>query len=107
MIRVKLPKKFEAESTISFFQGVEFTLMGRTFSMCAVKDQTVILLWVTQESLSLLKFWNWHNPFSDNMRQGIGKWASRFDLGFSATVPSELLSQDHIHFIGDFGMNDG
>ncbi|PVG00656.1 hypothetical protein CPB86DRAFT_782489 [Serendipita vermifera] len=106
MIRIKLPEKFDAQKIVLFFLGTEFTLMGRSFRMCAVKDQTVILLWTPEAAQSLIRFWNWHNPLTANMDQTVGKWASRFDLGFSATVPSEVLEPERIFLRGDFDGRD-
>ncbi|KAI0075924.1 hypothetical protein K474DRAFT_1663689 [Panus rudis PR-1116 ss-1] len=55
----------------------------------------------TSASLSYEQFLNWHNDLTLNRSQVISKWASRFALGLSNSIPGVKVKPERVHFIPD------
>ncbi|KAL0949476.1 hypothetical protein HGRIS_009529 [Hohenbuehelia grisea] len=55
----------------------------------------------TQHDLSFLDFLKWHNPLEHNQNQTMAKWAARFALGLSNSIPGCALEADQILDIPD------
>ncbi|KZO93158.1 hypothetical protein CALVIDRAFT_566868 [Calocera viscosa TUFC12733] len=103
-----------AKAMMSFYlKG--FVFMGRVYRAFCEKDGTVHLV-ETNEAfdgrkpdkdqgdylrMSLLRFLEWHNPMLLNNDQFMTKWASRFSLGLSTTVPGVRIRLNNVHFIDD------
>ncbi|KAF9652372.1 hypothetical protein BDM02DRAFT_3183762 [Thelephora ganbajun] len=52
-------------------------------------------------ALSFLDFIRWHNPLEHNQNQSVSKWASRFQLGQSTSIPGVILGPENVHHIKD------
>ncbi|KAI0756131.1 RNA dependent RNA polymerase-domain-containing protein [Daedaleopsis nitida] len=87
------------EDLDAFFKQ-RFVLNGRVYVLCGSKDNKVFLLSIPEDyersprcvptdarRVSLEDFVNWHNPLQLNGRQPVAKYVTRFDLGFSISVP--------------------
>lgn len=100
----------------------KFVLCGRTFVLCGSKDSKVFLLEVPEsyerpcrvrgdeQRMTLEDFVQWHNPlglngqqvrvqgiillwsYSLSTSQPVAKWVTRFDLGFSISVPTVMFA---------------
>jgi RNA-dependent RNA polymerase len=114
IIRINISPKQVTNYTASrlkLFLKSTFVLFGRNFQAYSLKDDTVFLMWVgskayppSQHRPSLFHVLNWHNPVHLNQDQAAAKWAARFQLGHSTTVPALYVGSARVHNnLGDFG----
>ncbi|KAG8719689.1 hypothetical protein FRC09_010775 [Ceratobasidium sp. 395] len=102
------------EAILEFFASKKLLVNGRLFQAFYGHDSKVELMEINEDvgrvpnpalgdhnRISLLEFIAWHNNLDLNYRQTVGKWASRFALGFSTTLVGLTFSQDNIYFIDD------
>ncbi|KAI5119272.1 hypothetical protein M0805_008053 [Coniferiporia weirii] len=111
-----LNNKNLVDDMIAYFRH-PFVLNGRIFRMFFAKERSVFL-YLTNERLengklcspmedsldgqmSILKFLNWHNSLEHNPNQAVAKWAARFALGLSNSVPGLKLEANRIYTIDD------
>ncbi|KIO08385.1 hypothetical protein M404DRAFT_997314 [Pisolithus tinctorius Marx 270] len=128
IIRVRVARKMmnKARSALITFFSQRFLLCGIVYRAFYAKDSSVFLGATNEllESLpclplhacppppSFMNFLNWHNPIEVNSSQSMAKWASRFALGLSNSVPgidlnpNDILPADDI-VAGDSVMTDG
>ncbi|KAI0095023.1 RNA dependent RNA polymerase-domain-containing protein [Irpex rosettiformis] len=91
-----------------------FVLCGRVFVPFSTKDGKVYLVETTenyermgtdaqgdQYRLALEEFVEWHNPLALNRKQPVAKWATRFDLGLSTSVPVLKIAPENIIMMKD------
>ncbi|KAA1476614.1 hypothetical protein DENSPDRAFT_827653 [Dentipellis sp. KUC8613] len=92
-----------------------FVVNGRVFRFFHVNKERNAFLAATNERyhlgriaerrmpnrMSIWEFFNWHNPLDYNCNQSIAKWAARFSLGLSNSVPGILLESSQICHIDD------
>ncbi|KAI0089888.1 RNA dependent RNA polymerase-domain-containing protein [Irpex rosettiformis] len=126
-IRVKLSDDLfygNHQRTIQFFKR-PFVVFTRVFRAFFAKDHSVFLVQtdeipvpgLTRElytirasptravpsfyDLAFLDFVNWHNPPGLNTGQPMAKWASRFALGLSNSVPGIQVAKEDLIIIDD------
>ncbi|KAL4244292.1 RNA-dependent RNA polymerase [Abortiporus biennis] len=122
-IRVKLPSNelyIHGAEWIPFFKR-PFIIMGYVFRAFFAKEENVFLfrtnervsdvssdtthhklnLRESNDGMSLFSFIKWHNDLSINSQQPMAKWASRFALGLSNSVPGIHIAPENIHVIPD------
>ncbi|KAF5390517.1 hypothetical protein D9757_002717 [Collybiopsis confluens] len=118
-MRIRIPKDLSkySDDLIELFRR-PFIVSGKVFRAFLEKEKNVFFF-MTNESpegpsasplpdgLSFLDFLNWHNPLHANQNQSAAKYASRFTLGFSTSVPGLLLEPGNIVFIDDIVSNEG
>ncbi|KAG8764504.1 hypothetical protein FRC12_008067 [Ceratobasidium sp. 428] len=99
---------------IKFFASKKLLINGRLFQAFYGHGSKVELMEINEDvgrtpdpivgdhnRMSLLDFITWHNNFELNYRQIVGKWVSRFSLGFSASLVGLTFAHNNIHFIDD------
>ncbi|KAI0352282.1 hypothetical protein OH77DRAFT_1428830 [Trametes cingulata] len=91
----------------------KFVLCGRVFVAFGAKDGKVFLMETNEDyeraartpgdnqRMSLEEFVAWHNPMDKNGKQAVSKWATRFDLGLSISVPALAFDLDKMFNIND------
>ncbi|KAG9100819.1 hypothetical protein FRC07_010379, partial [Ceratobasidium sp. 392] len=102
------------EAIIKFFASKKLLVNGRLFQAFYGHGSKVELMEINEDvgrvpdslvgdhnRMTLLEFIAWHNNFDLNYRQTIGKWVSRFALGFSTSLAGLTFTHDNIHFIDD------
>ncbi|KAF9244585.1 RNA dependent RNA polymerase-domain-containing protein [Melanogaster broomeanus] len=124
VLRVRISRTIlgKGQYALVKFFSQRFLLCGMIYRAFYAKDGTAFLivtdeLWgttclpkhVQPRPLSFLEFLDWHNPILLNSSQTMAKWASRFALGLSNSVPGIIVSQDNILSLNDEGsdMTDG
>ncbi|KAF8639473.1 hypothetical protein AX17_001493 [Amanita inopinata Kibby_2008] len=107
-LRLKVPSQiFYGNNDLPTFFSQYFVLWGHVFQACYAKDNNVFLLKINETMCSdgslrsmpgqsLEDFVHWFNPFLENKKQPMSKWAARFSLGFSNSVPGPILSPQNI-----------
>ncbi|RPD82709.1 hypothetical protein L226DRAFT_35401 [Lentinus tigrinus ALCF2SS1-7] len=110
-ISVPVTMMYERPDALRDFFRQRFVLCGRVFVVLGAKDNKAFLMEVPEEyergcgvpgdeqRMSLEDFINWHNPLQRNGDQPVKKYVTRFDLGFSISVP--VLSFAKIFYIRD------
>ncbi|KAI6047736.1 RNA dependent RNA polymerase-domain-containing protein [Pisolithus marmoratus] len=117
IIRIRISRKVmnKARSALITFFSQRFLLCGIVYRAFYAKDSSVFLGATNElfESLpclprhayppppSFMEFLDWHNPIQLNSSQSISKWASRFALGLSNSVPGIDLDFDSILPVDD------
>ncbi|EGO05196.1 hypothetical protein SERLA73DRAFT_68825 [Serpula lacrymans var. lacrymans S7.3] len=117
-IRVRIDKSIinTKDNRLLEFFSKRFVLSGLVFRAFFAKDMNVFLV-ATDETapglvtslpkhaipypVSFSEFLDWHNPIMLNAKQSMAKWASRFALGLSNSVPGILLEESKINKIED------
>ncbi|KAG9125003.1 hypothetical protein FRC07_009387 [Ceratobasidium sp. 392] len=102
------------EAIVEFFASKKLLVNGRLFQAFYGHDSKIELMEINEDvgrmpdsligdhnRVSLLEFIAWHNNYDLNGKQTLGKWASRFALGFSTSLAALTLTHDNIHFIDD------
>ncbi|KAG9083156.1 hypothetical protein FS749_006259 [Ceratobasidium sp. UAMH 11750] len=102
------------EEIIRFFASKKLLVNGRLFQAFYGHGSKIELMeinedfWRTADEvvgdhnrMSLLEFVAWHNNVDLNYRQALGKWVSRFALGFSTSLVGLTFTHDNIHFVED------
>ncbi|KAF9479421.1 hypothetical protein BDN70DRAFT_692461 [Pholiota conissans] len=103
----------------------KFIICGRTFVAFHAKDSHVYMVETDEDfersppdqredwcgdqfRLSFRDFINWHNPLDQpkNYKQVISKYATRFALGLSNSVPILEFKEENIMFIDDITASD-
>ncbi|KAF4611719.1 hypothetical protein D9613_004267 [Agrocybe pediades] len=99
----------------------KFVLCGRTFVPFHSKDEALYLVETDEDyhriprdyfrdnqRMSFQEFINWHNPLDvpKNNKQVISKYAARFALGLSNSVPILEFKEENIFFIRDITAED-
>ncbi|KAL4070840.1 RNA dependent RNA polymerase-domain-containing protein [Scleroderma citrinum] len=121
ILRVRVSRQLinKAQSALVKFFSQRFLLCGIVYRVFYAKDNSVFL-WATDEScglpqlprharpppLSLMDFLNWHNPILHNQSQSMTKWASRFALGLSNSVPGIEFEPTNIMLVDDIVVDD-
>ncbi|KAJ7268673.1 RNA dependent RNA polymerase-domain-containing protein [Mycena haematopus] len=114
ILRLKVPLKLlhSADKNLKDFFRKPFIILGNVFRSFYAKDGTVFLF-KTREyysdgiihdstaGLSLFDFLDEFNPLQLNANQALCKWASRFALGLSNSVPGPVLTPDNVDEFGD------
>ncbi|KAM6492722.1 RNA dependent RNA polymerase domain containing protein [Amanita muscaria] len=109
LIRIKVPDSIFYDSNNSlneFFQN-SFIIWNHVFQTLYAKDNNVFLVRVDCEMLpdrsihkvpgtSWEEYLAWFNPLDKNMKQPVSKWAARFALGFSNSVPGPSICTENI-----------
>ncbi|KAG8743840.1 hypothetical protein FRC10_011307 [Ceratobasidium sp. 414] len=102
------------EAIIRFFASKKLLVNGRLFQAFYGHGSKVELMEINEDigrasdtvfgdhnRISLLEFVAWHNNVDLNYRQTLGKWVSRFALGFSTSLAGLTFTHDNIHFVED------
>ncbi|KAF9471940.1 hypothetical protein BDN70DRAFT_868854 [Pholiota conissans] len=112
--------KSENDQVMAFLSQ-KFILCGRTFVAFHAKDSHVYMVetnedyersphdWCGDEfRMPFRDFINWHNPLDQprNYKQVISKYATRFALGLSNSVPILEFKEENIVFIDDITASD-
>ncbi|KAJ3538183.1 hypothetical protein NM688_g6556 [Phlebia brevispora] len=118
LLQLKLPKNGSPQY-LGFLEH-KFVLCGRVFISLPSKEGKSYLLEVNEDyersaevpgdecRMSLEDFVAWHNPMEFNRNQPVAKWATRFDLGTSNTVPALRFEPENIEIIDDlYAKNSG
>ncbi|KAI0777795.1 RNA dependent RNA polymerase-domain-containing protein [Trametes elegans] len=122
-VRVRVHKdlmmKAEGDELREYFQR-PFIIGGTIFRAFYAKEQNVFLFRTNEEivkvgdtftiktpscrsrdELSLEEFLRWHNDLHLNSEQTMVKWAARFALGLSNSIPGIRLHPDNVRFQDD------
>ncbi|KAF8522755.1 RNA dependent RNA polymerase-domain-containing protein [Hysterangium stoloniferum] len=123
-IRVCLPKKIlnaENNGLVEYFKK-PFLLCGRIFRAFEAKDRHVFLIETNlladglqlasglvpvskglMPPMGFVQFLDYHNPLGqpENNKQSMSKWAARFVLGLSTSVPGIEIPPENVHLIPD------
>ncbi|KAJ7136071.1 RNA dependent RNA polymerase-domain-containing protein [Mycena epipterygia] len=114
-LRLKIPlKTLHSSDDLKVFFQRPFILWGSVFRSFYAKEGTVFLF-QTNESyaqgdiqtldvtrgLALFEFLDQFNPLELNSNQAVCKWASRFALGLSNSVPGPIIDPAHVEEIND------
>ncbi|KIJ68575.1 hypothetical protein HYDPIDRAFT_106781 [Hydnomerulius pinastri MD-312] len=116
ILRIRIPRAIlnrTQSSSVKFFSQ-RFLLCGIVYRAFHAKDSTVFLA-ATDECFgaaglpyharprppSFVEFLDWHNPILLNSSQTMAKWASRFALGLSNSVPGITIAQTNIFDLED------
>ncbi|KAL4070381.1 RNA dependent RNA polymerase-domain-containing protein [Scleroderma citrinum] len=104
----------QSDEARAFLWSHKFILCGRVFMPFHAKENNVYMEETNENydrqcvrsegdhhRLSFAKFIKWHNPFRLNSAQPISKWATRWALGLSTSVPTVEFEAAHIYLIDD------
>ncbi|KAH7915886.1 RNA dependent RNA polymerase-domain-containing protein [Hygrophoropsis aurantiaca] len=126
-VRVQIPKSINAgdNGLVTFFSQ-RFVICGMVYRAFYAKDNNVFLVATDELAPDMsalpqhanprppgfMDFLNWHNPIEENLSQSMAKWATRFALGLSNSVPGIQFEKSNIFRIadevhGDSDMTDG
>ncbi|OCH92984.1 hypothetical protein OBBRIDRAFT_863326 [Obba rivulosa] len=110
----KLLRRKETRDRIRELLYREAVICGRIFASMFSRDGKVFMMEVARldpdggrrtsghsRLNSVQAFVQWHNPLDLNGQQSVSKWITRFDLGFSTTVPVLQFDPSKIHYIRD------
>ncbi|KAJ6631174.1 RNA dependent RNA polymerase-domain-containing protein [Mycena sp. CBHHK59/15] len=115
-LRLKVPAKtlHSANSGLIEFHQRPFIVWDRVFRAFYAKEDNIFLfktreifrdgavqLVESPNGLSLFEFLNQFNPLELNCNQALCKWASRFALGLSNSVPGPVLGVEDVEEIPD------
>ncbi|KAI0370069.1 hypothetical protein BV20DRAFT_1075995 [Pilatotrama ljubarskyi] len=115
ILQVSIPREMRntgGDDLRKFFTQ-KFVLCGRVFVAFGAKDGKVFLMETNEDyeragrtpgdnqRMSLEEFVAWHNPMDKNGKQAVSKWATRFDLGLSISVPALQFEIDKMFNIND------
>ncbi|KAK2462852.1 hypothetical protein APHAL10511_005050 [Amanita phalloides] len=114
ILQARIPDDIGDSEDIRDFLTHKFVLCGRVFVPFHAKEGTVYMVEINenyerqsrnecgdQHRLPFVSFINWHNPLARNKSQVINKYANRFGLGLSNSVPVIEFQEDRIQFLGD------
>ncbi|KAF7973846.1 hypothetical protein HWV62_14138 [Athelia sp. TMB] len=127
-MKVKVTKACQQDSGLVEFFSRPFVINGKVFRAFYAKDSNVFMLrtnecvgsglsiftgkpghcgpmslrtYCSRKHTNIVDFLNWHNPFDRSPNQAIQKWATRFSLGLSTSVPGLRLKPENIRVIPD------
>ncbi|KAG6878032.1 hypothetical protein C0993_000572 [Termitomyces sp. T159_Od127] len=116
ILQLKIPHVliYEENKQLKAFMQHKFVLLGRIFVPFFAKDHAVYLVETTEDYERCAAEWagdqfrmsfkdiiNWHNPLHLNADQPINKYATRFALAFSTSIPVLEFKEDNIIVIPD------
>ncbi|KAJ6486858.1 RNA dependent RNA polymerase-domain-containing protein [Mycena sanguinolenta] len=113
ILRIKVPLKLlHSDKNLQEFFLKPFVIFGSVFRSFYAKEATVFLFKTRERytggkihdstaGLSLFDFLDQFNPLELNANQMLCKWASRFALGLSNSVPGPLLNPENVEEISD------
>ncbi|CAA7264868.1 unnamed protein product [Cyclocybe aegerita] len=122
-IQIGIPEDLlkKENAAIKKFVKSKFILCGRVFVPFHSKDKHIYLVETDENYGRSSQTWcgdlfrrpfnefiNWHNPLGQhkNFNQVISKWATRFALGLSNSVPVLEFEEENIFFIDDIHASD-
>ncbi|KAI9067175.1 hypothetical protein FKP32DRAFT_1609566 [Trametes sanguinea] len=119
ILQISIPKsmRYAQPDKLKDFLMNKFILCGRVFVAFGAKDGKVFLMETNEDyergcrlpgddqRMSLEEFIAWHNPMDKNGRQAVSKWATRFDLGLSISVPVLSFDPKYMYNIDDEVVN--
>ncbi|RXW24663.1 hypothetical protein EST38_g1142 [Candolleomyces aberdarensis] len=118
IFRIKLTRNAKNEDPnvlLNYFRR-PFIICGGVFRAFYSKEDNVFLVrtnerWTgssltlpddsTSHIMSFMDFIEWHNSLNQNCNQAMAKWASRFSLGLSNSVPGLLLPRVQVQYQDD------
>ncbi|KAM5539861.1 hypothetical protein V8D89_006364, partial [Ganoderma adspersum] len=115
MLQVSIPQNVvnnRGDDLRAFFTQ-KFILCGRVFVAFLPKDKKVFLMEIPEDyerggpvrgderRITLMDFIAWHNAMERNGAQPVSKWATRFDLCFSISVPVLHIPQENVFHMVD------
>ncbi|KAG6336122.1 hypothetical protein ID866_2960 [Astraeus odoratus] len=121
ILRIRIPRQLmnKGQSKLVEFFYQRFLLCGVYYRAFYAKDSSVFLIATNEcdygvrlprhalpRPLSFTDFLNWHNPIVFNKPQTMSKWASRFALGLSNSVPGITLDPANIFLVDDIVVGD-
>ncbi|QRV85354.1 RNA-dependent RNA polymerase [Ceratobasidium sp. AG-Ba] len=99
---------------LDFFASNKLLILGRLYQGFYGHDSKIELMEINEDfgrtptdlygdhnRMSLLDFIAWHNNVELNGNQTVGKWGSRFALGFSTSLVGVTFDHTNIHFLDD------
>ncbi|KAL7284967.1 hypothetical protein ACG7TL_000056 [Trametes sanguinea] len=115
ILQISIPQsmRYAQADNLKEFLMNKFILCGRVFVAFGAKDSKVFLMETNEDyergrrvpgddqRLSLEEFIAWHNPMDKNGNQAVSKWATRFDLGLSVSVPVLSFNPKYMYNIDD------
>ncbi|KAG6860856.1 hypothetical protein C0995_006720 [Termitomyces sp. Mi166 len=116
ILQLKIPRDliFEENKQLRQFMRHKFVLCGRVFVPFFAKDHAVYLVETDEDYERCGAHWagdqfrwpfehiiNWHNPLQFNAKQPINKYATRFALAFSTSIPVLEFKEENIFLILD------
>ncbi|OSD01194.1 hypothetical protein PYCCODRAFT_1392370 [Trametes coccinea BRFM310] len=119
ILQISIPQsmRYAQADKLKEFLMNKFILCGRVFVAFGAKDSKVFLMETNEDyergrrvpgddqRLSLEEFIAWHNPMDKNGNQAVSKWATRFDLGLSVSVPVLSFNPKYMYNIDDEVVN--
>ncbi|KAJ3509083.1 hypothetical protein NLJ89_g5408 [Agrocybe chaxingu] len=122
-IQIGIPEDLlkKENAAVKNFVKRKFILCGRVFVPFHSKDKHIYLVETDENCGRSSQTWcgdlsrrpfnefiNWHNPLDQhkNFNQVISKWATRFALGLSNSVPVLEFEEENIFFINDIHASD-
>ncbi|KAI8980566.1 RNA dependent RNA polymerase-domain-containing protein [Trametes punicea] len=115
ILQISIPQAMRAgrADELKHFMTQKFVLCGRVFVAFAAKEDKVFLMETNEDyergpqvpgdeqRMSLENFIAWHNPMDKNGKQPVSKWATRFDLGLSTSIPALSFQPANMFNIDD------
>ncbi|KAG6883508.1 hypothetical protein C0993_005764 [Termitomyces sp. T159_Od127] len=116
ILQLRIPKDLilHENKQLKEFMQHKFVLCGRVFVPFCAKDHSVYLVETAEDygrcaadwagdqfRMSFKDIINWHNPLHLNADQPINKYATRFALAFSTSIPVLEFKEENINFIPD------
>ncbi|KAF6762282.1 RNA dependent RNA polymerase-domain-containing protein [Ephemerocybe angulata] len=117
LFRIKVAKSAKNDSQKAYeYLCRPFVFCGSVFRAFYAKDDTAFLIKTNEvwngkgsigfrsnssRNMSFMGFIEWFNSLSGNNKQPMAKWASRFTLGLSTSIPGFLLPPNGICFQDD------
>ncbi|KAI0344209.1 hypothetical protein BDW22DRAFT_1392606 [Trametopsis cervina] len=92
---------FAKEGTIFYIETNETVTADGETSELKVKQPLYSAWSPSGHNIPFLDFLQWHNPLELNSDQAMAKYASRFALGLSNSVPGVRLTKDQLEYIDD------
>ncbi|KAI0327690.1 hypothetical protein GY45DRAFT_1256557 [Cubamyces sp. BRFM 1775] len=121
ILQIYIPHGLQATRAdeLKEFLTKKFVLCGRVFVAFGSKEGKWVLMETKEDyergprtpgddqRMSLEDFVAWHNPMAKNGKQAVSKWATRFDLGLSTSVPVLVFESRYMHYIADDVVSKG
>ncbi|KAI0341433.1 hypothetical protein BDW22DRAFT_303425 [Trametopsis cervina] len=122
VLNMKIPTLYDADwELLKKLLAQKFVLCGRIYVAFAVKESKLYLLETDEDygraaqvsqgdhyRMTLDELISWYNPMHLNHKQKVNKWAARFDLGLSTSIPILQLEPEDISIIDDlYAPHDG
>ncbi|EAU84823.2 RNA-directed RNA polymerase [Coprinopsis cinerea okayama7 len=115
LFRLKIMKGSQGHKDLLQFLARPFVICGGVYRAFYAKEQNVFFVKTNEDMDKLMfipdplikdvpsffDFLDFHNPMDATTNQKMAKWASRFALGLSNSVPGLLLKPENIRFKDD------